>query len=86
MAVDGDASTGVTTLAQAQACTPKWRGAIWQEGRLTANVSTLMPQRWLATTEAAFSFVLALNGVDKDTTPGEVWCEYDLTFMYPQGN
>jgi hypothetical protein len=95
LGVDGAPDQVVSTTAGVQALWPKWRGPIWGEGSVTPNISTLMPQRWLATanssgeaaklTHSAFAAVVCLIGCEKDDKPGEVWCQYDVDLMYPVG-
>jgi hypothetical protein len=84
LAVDGDAQA-VTTVAQASSLYPKWRGSVWAEGNVAINTATLMPQRWLTQDETPFTIICSGTG-GVQGTPGEVWCTYDITFMFPQGN
>lgn len=94
LGVDGGTRKLPSTLIEAQAMWPKWRGPLWAEGSVSPNLATLMPQRWLNTTTdkkeaiegyAAFAAVIAIVGGVKNLRPGDVWCRYDVEFAYPTG-
>ncbi|APG76114.1 hypothetical protein 1 [Beihai shrimp virus 6] len=96
LGIDGAVDHVPTTIAQVQGLYPKWRGPVWGEGAITANIATLMPQRWLTTStdvsmlksvaHAAFAVVVGLTSAEPDVSPGEIWCSYDVEFMYPTGS
>jgi hypothetical protein len=84
LAVDGD-SNPVSSVEAASSLYPKWRGPVWAEGNVQVNAGLLMPQRWLTAAETPFNVILSGTGMTVPT-PGEVWCTYDVTFVFPQGN